>query len=85
VPGPFANLKGLNDGDRIYIDANGSKYVYQVERNFVVSASNTAAVFEHEGYDWLTLVTCENYSNIFKRYLSRRVVKAVLVSIVSEK
>jgi LPXTG-site transpeptidase (sortase) family protein len=85
TPGPFADLKALKDGDRVYIHANGSKYIYQVEKNSVISPYNTSAVFEHQEYDWLTLVTCENYSSLFKRYTSRRVVKAVLVSIIPEK
>jgi LPXTG-site transpeptidase (sortase) family protein len=85
TPGPFAYLKDLNDGDRIYIYVSGLKYIYQVEKNIVVSPHNMSAVFEHEEYDWLTLVTCENYSDLFQRYTSRRVVKAVLVSIIPEK
>jgi LPXTG-site transpeptidase (sortase) family protein len=84
VPGPFADLKELKYGDLVYIHTNGFKYIYQVEKNMVVSAYNTSAVFEHQAYDWLTLVTCENYSNLLKRYTSRRVVKAVLVSMVPE-
>jgi LPXTG-site transpeptidase (sortase) family protein len=85
TPGPFAYLKELKDGDRVYIHANGFQYIYQVEKNTVVSLYNASAVFEHEEYDWLTLVTCENYSDLLKSYTSRRVVKAVLVSMVPEK
>jgi len=85
TPGPFAYLKELKDGDRVYIHANGFLYIYQVEKNTVVSLYNASAVFEHEEYDWLTLVTCENYSDLLKSYTSRRVVKAVLVSMIPEK
>jgi LPXTG-site transpeptidase (sortase) family protein len=85
TPGPFAYLKELKDGDRVYIHANGFRYIYQVEKNTVVSLYNASAVFEHEEYDWLTLVTCENYSGLLKGYTSRRVVKAVLVSMIPER
>jgi hypothetical protein len=53
-----------------------------------------SAVFEHKDYDWLTLVTCEDYTEEFKgytsrrivrgTYTSRRVVKAVLISVIPE-
>jgi LPXTG-site transpeptidase (sortase) family protein len=84
APGPFAYLKELKNGDRVYIHAFGYTYVYQVEKNSIVSAYNTSAVFEHKEYDWLTLVTCESYIEEFRGYTSRRVVKAVLISVIPE-
>ncbi len=35
-------------------------------------------------YNWLTLVTCENFSAKAENYLSRRVVRAVLVSVLTD-
>lgn len=85
APGPFANLKDLKIGERIYIHANGFKYVYQIEINKLALSSDASSAFEHEEYDWLTLMTCEDYINSLQQYTSRRIIKAVLVSLVSEK
>jgi len=84
APGPFAYINELKSGDRIYIHVDGTTFVYQVELTTVVSPYNKTSVFEHEEYSWLTLVTCENYVEKFSRYTSRRIVKAVLISVVNQ-
>jgi hypothetical protein len=38
-------------------------------------------VFKHEDYNWLTLVTCESFSAKAESYLSRRVIRGVLISV----
>ncbi len=85
VPGPFAYLNELRSGDVIYIHADGWTYVYRVEETMLVSPYRMDTVFQHEDYDWLTLVTCENFSKRVARYTSRRVVRAVLVSVITDK
>jgi hypothetical protein len=38
-------------------------------------------VFKHEEKDWVTLLTCEGYNPLSGDYLSRRMVRAVLVEV----
>lgn len=85
IPGPFAYLKELKDGDKVYIHSDGLVYVYEVQQSFTVTPSNVSEVFKHQDYDWLTLVTCENYNDKFETYTSRRVVRAILISVYEEK
>lgn len=84
APGPFAYINELKSGDRVYIHFDGWVYVYQVEKNFTISPSSIRTLFKHEEYSWLTLVTCENYSEAKEKYLSRRIVRAVLISVIAE-
>ena len=83
--GPFSDIKGMKVGQQILIHFNGQVFVYQVQENRKVSPSNLSAVFEHEEYDWITLVTCENYNARSGSYKYRRMVRAVLISVVPEK
>jgi sortase (surface protein transpeptidase) len=48
----------------------------------LVKPNKISSVFKHEEYNWLTLVTCESFSKEFKSYQSRRVVRAILISVV---
>ena len=84
-PGPFSNLKELRYGDRFEIHAFGQIYIYEIRENKVISPTNLAVVFKHEEKPWITLLTCENYVEKSQRYASRRVVRAVLMHIISEK
>ena len=84
-PGPFVGLVNLTYGDQIKIHAFGQVYIYEVVESKVVQPSNLAAAFKHEEKSWLTLVTCENYQEKTETYASRRLVRAVLVSVVDEK
>jgi len=84
-PGPFTKLKDLKYGDQIKVHAFGQVYVYEVRENFAVSPSNLSTVFKHEEKSWITLITCEDYSEKSKTYAYRRVVRTVLVSVATEK
>ncbi|MCA2000837.1 MAG: sortase [Chloroflexi bacterium] len=82
TPGIFAEIKNLKYGDRFYIHAFGKTYVYEVRENRLLSGlSGAASVFRHEEYDWVTLLTCEGYSERTDTYLFRRMARAALVEI----
>ncbi len=84
APGPFAYIKDLQIGDRVMVHMGGYVYVYEVQENRELLPSNLSAVFRHEDYNWITLVTCEDYNLRRQSYNYRRVVRAILVSIVPE-
>jgi LPXTG-site transpeptidase (sortase) family protein len=83
--GPFSDIKGMQSGDKIYLHAYGQVYVYQVQENSKLLPTSISTVFKHEEYDWVTLVTCEDYNVKAKTYNYRRMVRAVLVSVIPEK
>ncbi|MBI5951754.1 MAG: sortase [Chloroflexi bacterium] len=83
--GPFSDIKGMKTGQLIYIHFNGQKYVYQVQENRKISPSNISTVFKHENYSWVTLITCEDFDAKSGFYKYRRMVRAVLISVVPEK
>ena len=68
----------------MFLHAYGSTYVYQVEESMLVKPHKVNDVFKHADYNWLTLVTCESFSAKAESYLSRRVVRAVLVSVLTD-
>lgn len=84
-PGPFSDVKGMQEGQKIYIHTNGQTYVYQVQENRKIMPTNISAVFKHEEYSWITLVTCEDYNAKTGLYKYRRMVRAVLISVISAK
>jgi LPXTG-site transpeptidase (sortase) family protein len=84
APGAFAYIKELKSGDLIFLRAFGVRYVYQVEESALVKPNKVSTVFKHEESNWLTLVTCESFSKEFKSYQSRRVVRAVLISVLTD-
>ncbi len=43
--------------------------------------SSVSTVFQHEEYDWVTLVTCEFFNPFNDSYVFRRMVRAVLVDV----
>ena len=79
--GPFADLKDLQYGDTIEIVAFGQTYVYEVRESTIVFPGKVDKVFQHEEYDYLTLLTCEMYNPLSGNYIFRRVVRAVLVEV----
>jgi LPXTG-site transpeptidase (sortase) family protein len=83
--GPFSDIKGMQAGQKIYLHAFGQVYVYQVQENRKIKPTDVSAVFKHEEYDWVTLVTCEDYNTKTKTYDYRRMVRAVLISVIPEK
>ncbi|MEI6290764.1 MAG: sortase [Chloroflexota bacterium] len=83
--GPFANLKNLVYGDKIYIHQFGQKYTFEVRDTRQVDANSTTYAFEHlPDSAYLTMITCQGYNFFTNSYLFRRVVRAVLVSVISE-
>jgi LPXTG-site transpeptidase (sortase) family protein len=56
-----------------------------VEENRKIQPTNISTVFKHEEYNWVTLVTCEDYNIKAKTYNYRRMVRAVLISVIPEK
>jgi LPXTG-site transpeptidase (sortase) family protein len=83
--GPFSDIKGMQSGQKIHIHANGQVHVYQVQENRKVLPTDISAAFKHEEYSWITLVTCEDYNAKTGLYTHRRMVRAVLISVISEK
>lgn len=84
-PGTFYKLKDLQYGDIIKIHAFGQIYTYEVRETKQIAPDNFSAALRHEDKAWLTLITCEDYKTLFQTYSYRRVVRAVWVSVASEK
>lgn len=84
-PGPFAQVKSLKYDDQIRIHAFGQVYIYQVRENRLVLPEQANAVLKHEEKPWITLLTCENFNELFDAYANRRMVRAVLVRVEPEK
>ncbi len=80
-PGPFSNIKELAYGDQFEIQAYGQTYTYEVRSSSVIWPSQTWKVFQHEEFDWVTLITCEDFSPYSGNYIFRRIVQAVLIGI----
>lgn len=83
-PGPFHKLKALKYGDYIKVHAFGQVYIYEVRQSKRIMPDNFTAALKHEEKAWLTLLTCEDYRTLFQTYTYRRMVRAVLVSVVDE-
>jgi LPXTG-site transpeptidase (sortase) family protein len=84
-PGPFANVRDLKDGDKAYIHTAGLVYVYEVRENRLIFPTSLSTLLKHQEYEWITLVTCERYNEKLDKYLYRRMVKAVLISVIPDK
>ncbi|HNO93685.1 MAG TPA: sortase, partial [Anaerolineales bacterium] len=85
VDGPFAALKSLKYGDQVIVHLGGVKYVYEVRVTKLARPYTTNFTFESkQDASYLTLVTCSGYNPLNESYLFRRIVRAVLVSTVSE-
>jgi LPXTG-site transpeptidase (sortase) family protein len=80
--GPFARLKRLQRGDRVYITSNGYRYVYVVRSTRSVQPDDIT-ILRHKDTPWLTLVTCDQYDAKTGLYLRRVVVSAELVQVIS--
>ena len=83
LPGPFVDLHTLRWGDRITLHANGQVYTYQVRGQRKVLPNDLSAI-EHEDYDWLTLITCQDFNEKQGSYTYRIAVRAVLIDVHSE-
>jgi LPXTG-site transpeptidase (sortase) family protein len=83
--GPFSDIKGMQEGQKVYIHFNKQVFVYQVQANSKILPSNISSVFKHEEDSWITLVTCEDFDAKTESYKYRRMVRAVLISVIPEK
>jgi LPXTG-site transpeptidase (sortase) family protein len=80
LPGPFVNLNKLKFGDQVVVYAFGQKYTFDVQTNEIVNPRDRS-IMKHEEKPWLTLVTCKDYDEKSDTYISRVVVRAVLVDV----
>jgi LPXTG-site transpeptidase (sortase) family protein len=82
-PGIFVDLKKLKYGDQIILHAWNQDYIYEVRETKSVSPNSVSTVFTHkEDHSWLTLITCSSYDEKTKTYISRTLVRAVLLKVV---
>jgi sortase A len=71
----FFDLNKLENGDQVYItDANGTKYTYEVIKEFTVSPTDLSVTDPVDGKNILTLQTCT-----LPDYSQRLIVQAELV------
>jgi sortase A len=71
----FFDLNKLENGDQVYItDANGTKYTYEVIKEFTVSPTDLSVTDPVNGKNILTLQTCT-----LPDYSQRLIVQAELV------
>ena len=84
-PGPFARLKELRYGDRVKVHAFGQVYIYEVRETVSILPGDAKSMLKHQDKPWLTLITCEGFQSTAQEYNSRRMVRAVLVSVTTEK
>lgn len=85
LDGPFAALDKLKYGDQVIVHMGGAKYIYEVRETKLSRPYSTNYAFESkQDAAYLTLITCSGYNPLNDTYLFRRVVRAVLVSTVSE-
>ena len=74
-------MKTLNYGDKIEIAAYGKTYEYEVRESKQALESDVETVMAPKTGTWITLLTCEDYSEQTNDYRYRRVVEAVLVDV----
>lgn len=84
-PGPFAQLKSLKYGDQVKIHAFGMVYTYEITESALITNTDAKTAFKHNAKSVITLITCEDYKEFSNTYSYRRMVRAVLVSVVWEK
>ncbi len=78
--GPFTDLHKLKPGNKVFIHAFGSLYIYEIKSIQKLDATDPS-ILQHEDKSWLTLVTCADYNEKAETYLKRLVVKAVLIQV----
>jgi sortase A len=76
----FFDLNKLEVGDEVYVtDANGTRYTYEVFKEFTVSPTDLSVTDPVEGKNILTLQTCT-----LPDYSQRLIVQAELVNTTTE-
>jgi LPXTG-site transpeptidase (sortase) family protein len=83
TPGPFHDLGKLKWGDQIILHLGGQKYIYELRELHTVSPSDLS-VFKNDGYTWLTLITCSDFTPVAQAYINRTAARAVLVRIEND-
>jgi len=78
--GVFSRLKALGVGEYIFVYNSGYRYIYKVVSNKSVQP-NDISVLKHEEKSYLTLITCDKFDAKTATYLTRIVVRAVLVDV----
>jgi LPXTG-site transpeptidase (sortase) family protein len=78
-------LKTLKYGDQVNIHAFGMVYTYEVTEKLLITNANVKMAFKHEDKPAITLLACEGYQEDYNTYAYRRIVRAILVSITTEK
>jgi LPXTG-site transpeptidase (sortase) family protein len=59
--------------------------VYEVRESSLISPRSIKTLFKSEEDAWLTLVTCENFNEKTNKFTHRRMIRAVLISVIPEK
>ena len=78
IAGPFADLILLEHGEEVIYRANGTDYVYQVERIFRADPRAVDLLYVPDG-EKIVLVTCSGWDFVDREYTERLVTRAVLV------
>jgi LPXTG-site transpeptidase (sortase) family protein len=76
--GPFADLILLEHGEEVIYRWNGTDYVYEVERVFLVSPQSVETLYQPHG-DTIVLATCSSWDYLKRDYVQRLVTRARLV------
>jgi LPXTG-site transpeptidase (sortase) family protein len=84
APGIFVDVHKLAYGDKIILHAYGQKFTYEVRENKQIKP-NDVSVLKREDKAWVTLITCLDYNEASNSYASRVAVKAVLLTVETEK
>lgn len=80
-PGIFSRLKDLKYGDEINVLMGDETYIYSVRESKSIPSDDVESALRHEDYDWVTLLTCEDYSILSGDYENRRIVRAILTRV----
>jgi len=78
IAGPFADLILLKHGEEVIYRANGTDYVYQVERIFRADPQAVDLLYVPNG-EKIVLVTCSGWDFVDRAYAERLVTRAILV------
>ena len=66
------------------IQAWGKTYHYQVQENISIAPDQIDLVFQHQTFDWVSLITCEGWDPISETYTGRRLVRGILTAVIPD-
>jgi LPXTG-site transpeptidase (sortase) family protein len=81
LAGPFAALANAKYDDEIILRYSGEAYIYKVRSVNTQVAPGDTSYMGHKENSWLTLITCQGYSEASKSYRYRTVVQAELLTV----